>query len=262
MEASSTSSPVTVYWAPGCSSCLRVKEFLGTHGIAFRSRNIQSDPTAIVDLAALGIRRVPIVTKGDRWADGQALADVAQLCGIEFKPQAELSVQTLARRLVMILKEGERAVSQFEPSVLREAIPDGDRTYADLSYHVFSVADVFLEHAAGQPVMFASYSRVPEEGKATRADLLEFGADVRARVVQWFDDRLTNFPWDAQADVYYGVQDNRQFLERTAWHSGQHLRQLLWRLDNEQGSTRQREAQPLFDGLPMPNGVWHADAVG
>ncbi|MFM0505892.1 glutaredoxin domain-containing protein [Paraburkholderia caffeinilytica] len=262
METPSAGSPVTVYWAPGCSSCLRVKEYLGSHGVAFRSRNIQSDPTAIADLAALGIRRVPIVTKGDGWADGQALIEVAQLCGIEFKAQAELSVQALAQRLVMILKESERAVSQFEPIALRDEIPDGNRTYADLSYHVFSVADVFLEHAAGEPVTFAAYSRVPQPDKATREDLLAFGADVRARVAHWFDDRLANFPWDARADVYYGEQTNRQFLERTAWHSGQHLRQLLWRLDTEQGSTRQREAQPLFDGLPMPNAVWHADAVG
>ncbi|MFM0007335.1 glutaredoxin domain-containing protein [Paraburkholderia dipogonis] len=262
MEAPNTGLPITVYWAPGCSSCLRVKEYLGSHGITFRSRNIQSDPTAIADLAALGIRRVPIVTKGDGWADGQALAEVAELCGIEFEAQAELSVQALAQRLVLILKEGERAVSQFEPAALREEIPDGNRTYADLSYHVFSVADVFLEHAAGVPVTFASYSRVPEPGKAAREDLLAFGADVRGRVAKWFDDRLVNYPWEARADVYYGEQTGRQFLERTAWHSGQHLRQLLWRLDVEQGSTRQRDAQALFEGLPMPKAIWHADAVG
>jgi glutaredoxin len=262
MEAPDTGQPVTVYWAPGCSSCLRVKEYLGSHGIAYRSRNIQSDPTAVADLAALGIRRVPIVTKGEGWADGQALADVARLCGIEFKAQAELSVQTLAQRLVLILKEGERAISQFEPAVLREAIPDGNRTYADLSYHVFSVADVFLEHADGEPVTFESYARVPAPGKATREDLLAFGADVHARVAKWFDDRLADYPWNRRADVYYGEQTNRQFLERTAWHAGQHLRQLLWRLDLQQGSTRQRDAKPLFDGLPMPNAVWHADSVG
>ena len=40
-----------VYWAPGCTSCLRTKEFLSQHGIAFESINIVEHPEALDDLA-------------------------------------------------------------------------------------------------------------------------------------------------------------------------------------------------------------------
>src|SRR5690606_4512263 len=34
---------IKVYWAPGCSSCLRTKEFLTKRGIAFESVNVKDD---------------------------------------------------------------------------------------------------------------------------------------------------------------------------------------------------------------------------
>lgn len=260
MDTGPAQVSITVYWAPGCSSCLRVKEYLGAHGVAYRSRNIQTDPTAITDLAAFGVRRVPVVTAGDRWVDGQALSEVAQLCGIEFKAHAELTVDRLAPRLLKILKEAERTVSQFDPAILVDQIPDGNRRYADLSFHVFSVAEIFLDHAAGQPATFSSYLRVPQADQASREQLMNYAIGVRLRLSDWFDENLKHYQWDAAADVYYGEQSHHQFLERTTWHAGQHLRQLLWRLDREHGSRRLADAQPLFDGLPMPHAVWHSEA--
>jgi glutaredoxin len=254
-------SDVTVYWAPGCSSCLRVKEYLSQHGIAYRSRNIQTDPTAVSDLGALGVRRVPIVTKGDEWVDGQALADVARLCEIEFEARVSLPVDVLAARLVHILERARESVLLFDAVMLREEIPDGKRSFSDLAYHVFSVAEVFLEHDSGQPVVFESYSRLPPPNIATRDGLAAYGADVIRRVSAWFDAHLATHPWGSLADVYYDRQNNRQFLERTAWHSGQHLRQLLWRLDRAQSRGLVASAAPLFKGLPMPSAVWHSDTA-
>jgi glutaredoxin len=37
---------LTVYWAPGCSSCLRTKEFLTRHGVDFVSVNVVADQAA------------------------------------------------------------------------------------------------------------------------------------------------------------------------------------------------------------------------
>ena len=41
--------PLKVYWQPGCSSCLKAKEFLIEHGIEFQSINLSlihiSEPT-------------------------------------------------------------------------------------------------------------------------------------------------------------------------------------------------------------------------
>src|SRR3546814_8373805 len=73
---------IRVYWQPGCTSCLRTKEFLSSHGIPFVSRNVLADENAFAELSRFGLRQVPIVTLGDKWANGQVLADVARLVGI------------------------------------------------------------------------------------------------------------------------------------------------------------------------------------
>ncbi|MBM3513275.1 MAG: glutaredoxin, partial [Alphaproteobacteria bacterium] len=37
---------IAVYWQPGCTSCLRVRQFLNDHGVAFDSFNVLADPEA------------------------------------------------------------------------------------------------------------------------------------------------------------------------------------------------------------------------
>ena len=51
------------YWQPGCTSCLRMKEFLMRHGVPFVSVNVLEDEAGREELAALGIRSVPIVAQ-------------------------------------------------------------------------------------------------------------------------------------------------------------------------------------------------------
>jgi len=94
---------VSVYWQPGCTSCLRTKEFLTRHGVAFRSRNVLADESAFAELARFGLRQVPIVTRGDDWANGQVLADVARVAGIPWGRAAILPPEELRRRLDAIL---------------------------------------------------------------------------------------------------------------------------------------------------------------
>jgi glutaredoxin len=68
-QASSDASVIKAYWQPGCTSCLRMKEFLIRHGVAFVSVNVLEDKDAFAELAALGIRSVPIVRRGQDWAN-------------------------------------------------------------------------------------------------------------------------------------------------------------------------------------------------
>ena len=68
-QAEGDALPVKVYWQPGCSSCLKTKEFLLEHGIPFVSVNVIEDEEGFKELEALGVRLVPIVAKGDKWAN-------------------------------------------------------------------------------------------------------------------------------------------------------------------------------------------------
>ena len=40
-----TEIPLKVYWQPGCSSCLKTKEFLIANGMEFDSINVLEDET-------------------------------------------------------------------------------------------------------------------------------------------------------------------------------------------------------------------------
>ena len=44
---------VKVYWQPGCSSCLKTKEFLMDNGIPFKSVNVLEDKTGFEDVITL-----------------------------------------------------------------------------------------------------------------------------------------------------------------------------------------------------------------
>jgi len=50
--------PLKVYWRPGCSSCVKVKEFLSRLGVDFESVNVSARPEAMDELLALGVRTV------------------------------------------------------------------------------------------------------------------------------------------------------------------------------------------------------------
>jgi len=59
-----------------------MKEFLAKHGVVFVSVNVLEDKDPLAELAALGIRSVPIVRRGQDWAIGQVLRDVARVAGV------------------------------------------------------------------------------------------------------------------------------------------------------------------------------------
>ena len=42
-QASANSPAIKAYWQPGCTSCLRMKEFLTKHGVPFVSVNVLED---------------------------------------------------------------------------------------------------------------------------------------------------------------------------------------------------------------------------
>ena len=98
--SSPDNSVIKAYWQPGCTSCLRMKEFLTKHGVSFVSINVLEDKAAIAELATLGIRSVPIVRRGTDWANGQVLREVARVAGVAWGGAQMLPVPELAGRLV------------------------------------------------------------------------------------------------------------------------------------------------------------------
>ena len=42
--------PLKLYWQPGCSSCLKMKEFVLEHGVPFESVNVLEDDSGFAEL--------------------------------------------------------------------------------------------------------------------------------------------------------------------------------------------------------------------
>ena len=136
-------------------------------------------------------------------------------------------------------------------------LPGRPRSYRQLAYHIFQIPDVFLNHVEHDaPYTYeALISKLPPELK-TKDDLLEYGSRVRARLNPWWETTGHETDFGQPGNVYYGDVTLHEVLERTAWHSSQHTRQLMLTLE-KLGSTPDRPLTDAdFAGLPMPKSVW------
>src|SRR6516162_2425232 len=151
---------IKAYWQPGCTSCLRMKEFLTKHGVPFVSVNVLEDRQGLAELAELGIRTVPIVRRGTTWANGQVLRDVARVAGIAWGGTPMLPAPELVSRLIEIQTTAQRLFAQIPDEALSRLLPHRPRSYVQLGYHIFNIADAFLElEVEGLPLEEAACRR-------------------------------------------------------------------------------------------------------
>jgi len=247
---------ITVFWQPGCTSCLRTKEFLRAQGIEFESVNVREDQQAMARLAALGARSVPVIARGDAFVHGQDLAVVARFLGIEPDLQ-RLDVPVLVSRLLALLDSAALLVAQLPEQSWRERLPGRERTHLDLAYHVSQVVVGFLDAALGGRLTFEHFERKPPDHVATAADVARLIRSVSQALAVWWGANQARLP--AELDTYYGRQPLHAVLERTTWHVAQHARQLQRLLELRGVEPRPPLAPALLAGLPLPADVWDAE---
>src|SRR5512132_3370566 len=134
-----------VYWRPGCSSCVKVKEFLTKLGVDYESINVSARPEAMDERRSLGARPVPVVARGNDYVFAQELADVSEFVGRKVDFQ-RLPPAALIDKWRTVLAAAQRHVMQIPPQRLGERAPPGrDRSIRDLAYHIYQVPDSFLQ---------------------------------------------------------------------------------------------------------------------
>ncbi|GAB4237709.1 MAG: hypothetical protein Kow0032_23660 [Methyloligellaceae bacterium] len=249
--------PLKVYWQPGCSSCLKTKEFLLDHGVEFESINVLEDEQGFRDLERFGVRLVPIVARGDDWANGAVFRDVARVAGFEWRGHAMLAPEVMRERIDTILAAGRRYAAQIPEARLDDMLPNRPRSYRELAYHIFNIAEVFLDRVEQDaPYTYeALLSKLPPQMK-TKDDLLAYGDQVRARFNAWWEREGHRTDFSQPGKVYYGDVTLHEVLERTGWHSGQHTRQLMLVLETLGIAPDKPLTDADFAGLPMPKEVW------
>jgi glutaredoxin len=249
-------SKYTVYWQPGCTSCLKVKEFLRGHGIGFDSVNVREVDGAVEALAKLGARSVPVVARDDRFVHGQDLDAVAAFVGVAVNRE-RLAVPVLVSRLLALLDSTARLAEQLPAEALAERLPGRERTHLDLAYHVPQVVVAFLDAALGGRLTYEHFQRKPPEHVRTGADVAALTRSVSQALAVWWGANQSRLP--GTLDTYYGEQPLHAVLERTTWHVAQHARQLERLLELRGITPDPRLAPSLLTGLPLPDDVWDAE---
>ena len=250
--------PLKVYWQPGCSSCLKTKEFLMEHGVPFVSVNVLDDEAGFKELEALGVRLVPIVARGDQWANGAVFRDVAKVAGFEYGGHKMLTPEQLKDKVLMILDAAQRYLAQIPDDKLDVVLPGRPRSYRQLVYHVFDIPKVFLDRVEHDtPYTYEALLSVLPDDMKTKADLMAYGKGNRERLAAWWARDGVSTDFKQPGKVYYGEVSLHEVLERTGWHSGQHTRQIMLMLREKLGI---EPDQPISDadlaGLPLPKNVW------
>ena len=251
----SSRPPLRVFWAPGCTSCLRTKEFLARRGVEFESVNVANRPAAMQELAALGARSIPVVSRGTDWVYAQSLNDVTRFLGIAAAEGARLSPGVLSERVNIILPKAMGFVAQMSDVVLDGPFRDSWAPPRGLAHHVFRIVEAFLE-AVQTPceldynqIMAGTHEVVPGQ------DVAGYGQEVLDRFNVWWA-RAKDSDFNAGMETYYGPQTLHEVLERTTWHSAQHARQLMVVIESlGRAVVEPLTAADLVD-LPLPEKAW------
>lgn len=252
----SPSTRLRVFWQPGCSSCVRVKEFLIDQQIAFESVNILEDATAIDQVRRLGAQGIPIVARGSEYVYAQSLVDVANFLGLQ-PPSATLLPHQLIERWLYFLDVARSLAADIPSDRLNfRPVPTRDRDLRQLAWHVFQIPDVFVRNVKDgfEDVMVSFSCRTPADIRSV-SDIVGYGDGVIARLESWWeqlDDKKCG--WDVKTD--YGVHQACEFLERSTWHSAHHTRQLQAALLSLEVMISRGIPDDKYAGLPMPKTVW------
>ncbi len=254
-----TAERVRVFWQPGCTSCLRTKEFLVKNGVEFESINVHGNAEGMEELRKLGAKSVPIVARGDQFVFAQTIGDVIRFLGLSVRQQERLSPEALMDKMDLVLTAAARFVRQIPAEQLDKPFRNRNRPIRVLAHHVFRIVEGFLESIQDNNEL--TYARIMEDAPPsirTGEDIARYGESVLARARNWWS-ALPDHSCQRPMATYFGEHPVHIVLERTVWHPAQHTRQLMLILE----TLGIRPDRPLsaadLAGLPLPEKAWDED---
>jgi glutaredoxin len=245
---------LAVFWRPGCSSCLKVKEFIEQTGMSFDSINVMEREGAMEEVMAAGLMSIPVVRKNGKYIYAQSLDDVAALVGIR-RNHKRLPNHVLLDRWDPILTISRKIIAQFSDEDLEvNAIPNRKRSIKRLAVHIFQIVIAFRRQIEDGVKEIKPIQGYMDPSIVTKVDVLAFAEKTQDGLTTWLaSGGRTAIP--PRLSTYYGEQDSGQVIERAVWHCAQHMRQLdvvaVGRLGAE------FVAHPeIYEGLPLPARIW------
>ena len=215
--------------------------------------NVLEDPTGLDQLKKLGLRTVPVLSRGDKYVLGQNTQQIIDFLGLKEDGGPQLTTRELAARIDKFLTAALELIPLMPADRLGTHVPGRPRSYRTLAFHLFRVVDAFLGANQGVTLVQEMFREEPAPD-ASHDALVAYGTEVRQRFRDWWAKGDTSPA--KSLPTYYGPQTLHELMERTTWHSGQHVRQYMMLLEKE-GVGHHRPLQPAdFAKLPMPQNVW------
>ncbi len=203
-----------------------------------------------------GLRKVPVLVKGDKFAFGQMLDPYAKLVGIPIAGAGGLSPEQLYKKYEMVFAAGQRYARQFPAERLRErVIPHRERVVRTLCYHVFRIGEAFLETWDGAEFSVKIADNEPPDTMQTGEDIAHYGASVWKRYEAWWSG-LEDRTLSRMLKTYFGDTAAHKVFERVTWHSAQHCRQLVAVLERMEIKPDRPLTAADLAGLPLPDRLW------
>ena len=210
----------------------------------------------MAQLRQLGARSVPIVSKGDKFVFAQVIKDVVDFLGLADDTAPELPPDELAARYDGILETAIRLIRQMPDDRLGDELPNRPRSWRVVMHHIFQIPTAFLDmEETGESLVYENLITPPPENMVTSADIAEFGEAVQTRFQDWREGAQGE---DFSGDVptYFGATTRHEMLERTVWHSAQHVRQIASLLERAGVAPDRPLTQDDIRGLPLTKTVW------
>jgi len=216
---------------------------------------VLEDPAGLDELRRLGARSVPVLSRGDDYVFAQNIGHVVKFLGLDEATGPVLSPTQLIARLDGFLDAAIRMIPQMPDDRLSTEVPNRPRSYRVLAHHIFRIPETFLEVAHGATLSYENLTARPPDAMAGTADIVAYGVDVRQRLAAWWAAKPDKAGRDP-VQTYYGPQILHEYLERTTWHVGQHVRQWNMLLGMAGIAADRPPGEGDFANLPMPSQVW------
>jgi hypothetical protein len=218
--------------------------------------NVLEDKRGLDELRRLGARSVPVVSRGDRFVFAQVIKDVVEFLDLDDDTAPVLSPAALAERYERVLDTAIRLARQMPDGRLENQLPNRPRSWRVLMHHMFQIPTAFLEmEASGEPLRYENLVAPPPDDMRTSAAIADFGASVRQRFETWWQHAQSE-DFKRPVPTYFGETSRHEVLERTVWHSTQHVRQLASLLEQAGVAPDRPLTRDDIKGLPLTEKIW------
>lgn len=200
------------------------------------------------------------MSRGDKFVFAQVIKDVVDFLGLVDDTAPTLSPDALKARYNEILDTAIHQTRAMPDGQLANMLPNRPRSWLVLMHHVFQIPVAFLDmEETGEMLSYEKLVGPPSPDLTTSAAIAAFGEQVRARFNAWAE-RTRGEDFSGRVPTYFGGTTRHEMLERTVWHSTQHVRQVGSLLEQAGISTVAPLTKADIEGLPLTDKIW--DEVG